>query len=244
MKRIDLRTILISLLVLITSCEKDNDELGKVNDIDGNEYSTIKIGNQIWFLENLKTTHYNDGTSIRYSEDSSFKDTLGEYWDYNNEAKNSEIYGRLYNGFAASSGKLAPKGFHVATVEDWLELELFLVKNGYNYNGLIDTGEDIPPNFNIGKSLAVTYGWKISEVEGNVGYMQESNNSSGFSAIPGGRFDFGRYILDSVRATWWCGDYISKYNGYSRSLFYNRSFLGESEASKSSYGFHIRCVKD
>ena len=45
-----------------------NASVGSVIDIDGNPYQTIRIGNQTWMTENLRTTHYNDGTAIQKEE--------------------------------------------------------------------------------------------------------------------------------------------------------------------------------
>jgi uncharacterized protein (TIGR02145 family) len=93
-----------------------------VKDIDGNTYCTIKIGTQIWMVENLRVTHYQNGELIpnitSVSEWGGL--TSGGYCDFNNESEIGKIYGHLYNFYAASDKRnIAPKGWHVATYADW-----------------------------------------------------------------------------------------------------------------------------
>jgi hypothetical protein len=51
---------------------------GSVLDIDDNCYKTIQIGDQIWMAENLRTSRYNDGTSIPNVTDNAEWANLGD----------------------------------------------------------------------------------------------------------------------------------------------------------------------
>jgi uncharacterized protein (TIGR02145 family) len=104
------------------------DTTGTMTDIDGNVYATVKIGNQTWMTENLKTTKFNDGTAISYITDMSNWNVLGsgfspntipEYCWYNNKSSNKPLYGALYNWPAVLSGKLGPIGWHVPSEQEW-----------------------------------------------------------------------------------------------------------------------------
>jgi hypothetical protein len=60
-----------------------------VTDIDGNVYSTVQIGNQVWLGENLKTTRYDNGDPIPLvTDNAAWKavTTPAYCWYQNNEA--------------------------------------------------------------------------------------------------------------------------------------------------------------
>ncbi|NOS92433.1 MAG: hypothetical protein HOP30_10960 [Cyclobacteriaceae bacterium] len=123
-----------------------------VTDIDGNVYKTVKLGNQIWMTENLKTTKLNDATSITeykfYNPDRStfpwFSSTNPQMlfqWvpaiDLNNLYPNDlpfDFFGAYYNHFAIQSGKLAIEGWRIPTQQDFLELENFLSNQQHTAN--------------------------------------------------------------------------------------------------------------
>ena len=144
---------MIPLLILLFSCasnqEVDVIEEEIINEIvtdaDGNVYTTVKIGNQTWMVENLKTTKYNDGSPITLytfedfgSNWGSLNNKIGHYqWasteDLNNvvdEELPFDYYGAMYNHFAIESGKLAPSGWRIPSQEDFKELELFIAGDG------------------------------------------------------------------------------------------------------------------
>ncbi len=99
-----------------------------VTDIDGNVYKTVKIGNQVWMAENLKTTRLNDGQLIQYAPDNSDWASLrtpGYCWP-NNDPSNKDDYGGLYNWYAVDTGKLAPIGWHIPSEDEWKILADYL----------------------------------------------------------------------------------------------------------------------
>ena len=60
-KHLFITGLLLSALVF-SHCEKEEPEVTKVTDIDGFVYNTVKIGNQVWMKENLRTGSYRDGS--------------------------------------------------------------------------------------------------------------------------------------------------------------------------------------
>lgn len=65
-----------------------------VTDVDGNTYSTVRIGLTCWMRENLKTLHYADGTPVAKA--------LGYVnSDFPNADNTADIFGRLYTWYSA-----------------------------------------------------------------------------------------------------------------------------------------------
>jgi|WetSurSiteA1Bulk_404760.scaffolds.fasta_scaffold08114_5 uncharacterized protein (TIGR02145 family) len=178
---------------------------GKIKDVDGNWYNTVKIGDQWWMADNLKTTKYNDRTSIPLVTDNTAWVSLvtpGYCW-YNNDPLTYKpmAYGALYNWYvvdAASNGgkNVCPTGWRVPSETDWAELMNYLVTNGYYY------GDNI---YAIAKSLAAnTNSWNSSLNQDAPGYDPSTNNSSGFSAIAGGNryYDGTFWVKDWFVELW------------------------------------------
>ena len=111
-------------------------------DIDNNIYYPLKIGDQTWMSENLKTTHYPDGSIIERLDDQLVWYYMPWYnkvycW-YENYAALADEYGNLYTWPAAMNlnsrydiptGKVqgvCPDGWHLPSDDEWKQLEMFL----------------------------------------------------------------------------------------------------------------------
>ncbi len=197
-----------------------------VTDIDGNIYHTVTIGTQIWMVENLKTTKYNDGTPIPIVTITSFAswyslNTSACCWYNNDAASNKVTYGALYNWHAvAGSRNIAPKGWHVPTDVEWTTLSTFLGGESLAGNQLKETG---------------TTHW----VSSNNG----ATNSSGFTALPGGSFGSDRGTFDKmgISGCWWSSVEGDASHAWFRGLYLTSfgRYLGYKWE-----GFSVRCIKD
>jgi uncharacterized protein (TIGR02145 family) len=194
---------------------------------DCNEYRYVTIGNQVWMAENLN-----------YATDSGS-------WAYNNDSSFADIYGRLYNWETAC--EVCPEGWHLPGDDEWTELQVFLIANGYNYDGSFSGNK-------IGKSLASTSGWEFSPTAGHVGNDTSSNNSSGFDALPGGSLLFvidgedypdGVFQDEGLHARFWSSSKIPRVTH----LYFMQGLAAEREdiyrtAWHMIDGMSVRCVKD
>lgn len=247
---IQLLLIAVLLFAFATACDKSDDpggdfpSAGTVEDADGNKYNTVKIGTQVWMVENLKTTKYNDGTPIpNVKNDTEWsKLKTGAYCNYDNRKSKARTYGRLYNWYAVNTGKLAPAGWHVPTDDDWTILENYLIANGYNYDGTKDEDK-------VAKSLCAKTKWALSSEAGTPGAAPENNNRTGFTALPGGiRGSYGDFRFIGEDGHWWSStqseyDDNFDYVVYYRCLSYNNKNLIRNEDRKRS-GYSVRLVRD
>lgn len=243
------------LLFFLLSCTK-TDQLLQVNesllkksnqpavciDIDGNSYKTIKIGNKVWMAENLRVTRYRNGqainpvTSTAGWADLANLDNKAAWCYYDNNAGNDKPYGKLYTWYAVNDTRgIAPKGWHIPTNEEWIQLGNAL--GGYSVAGgkMKTTG-----TIEAGNGL-----WRAPNTS--------ATNSSGFSAVPAGeRSASGVFDGKSYRTRWWTANSWEgdAFNFFSLdiNLFSNQGTLYNSSDNITSYnalaGLSVRCVKD
>lgn len=213
---------LIMLFSLLLSCNKDDHDEEIITDVDGNIYHTVVIGNQTWMLENLKTTKYNEGTEIPNVEENEEWELTnsGAYCNYDNLESNGELYGRLYNWHAINTGKLAPKGWRVATDSDWTILTDYL-------GGLEVAGREI-------KEVGTIH-WDSLNV---------ATNSSGFTALPGGsRYFDGYFTVINRGAIWWTSTSENDSNAWYRSTMHHIIQIRR-DIYDYRNGHSVRCIKE
>ncbi len=197
-----------------------------VTDIDGNIYNTIKIGTQVWMVENLKTTKYRNGDPIaNITYRPAWSDlNSGAYCWYNNDLRTyKSAYGALYNWFSVSdSMNIAPIGWHVPSEAEWITLIDYL-------GGEFVAGGKL-------KESGLTH-W----MNPNAG----ATNYSGFTALPSSfRLFDGTFIwIGGESSRWWSSTSFDSDNAWYIDLYFNKAYASLHSWVKQS-GFSVRCIRD
>jgi len=210
-------------------------------DLDGNLYQTVQIGTQCWLKSELRTSTYKNGMPIPYVAGGTGWGSLssGAWCHVNNQASNDAIYGKLYNGFAMTTGNLCPTGWRVASLNDWGQLKTFLSGNGFHCGTSTSY---------IGKSVAERFAWAYASGICTIGNDQGTNNASGLSVMPSGYMhqSDGNFYNQTERAYIWTSDVVP---GWPNSYYY--IFVSYADRDITDYymsGIHaghtIRCIKE
>ncbi len=187
-------------------------------------YETVKIGNQVWMKKNLDVSTYRNGDIIPEVKgpDEWGKLTTGAWCYYNNDPKNGEIYGKLYNWYAVNDPRgLAPNGYHVPSNVEWGVLTKYL-------GGKLIAGSRL--------KLSGSFHWtNPNSVKLNI---------SNYSAIPAGYRNLnGLSSFIGTDCYWWTSTSFEKNFSWCMSIS-NFSDSFESIFFGRVNGFSVRCIKD
>ena len=195
--------------------------------------------------ENLRTTHYADGTSI--SLGSSTSTTVAYIYYPNNDASNVSNYGYLYNWYATMRGGassflnpsgvqgVCPNGWHVPSDAEWTQLTDYVSSQSQYWCA--------NTSIYIVKALAsATTDWSTDTGTCTIGNSPLNNNASGFGATPSGQYT-GSYLFFATNATFWSATESSSTEAYRRNLSYSNQSVDQSTQVKYR-GFSVRCIKD
>ena len=182
-------------------------------------YTTVEIGNQCWFAENL-----NIGSKIIGANNQTDNNIIEKYC-YNDDDANCTTYGGLYQWnemmqYVTTDGAqgICPDGWHLPTDTEWTTLTDYL------------GGTSV-----AGEKMKSTSGWYNN---GN------GTNSSGFTGFPGGyRGNDGSFNSLGDRGYWWSSHETSGTRAWDRGLYYNDGLVHRGGSYKTD-GFSVRCLKN
>ncbi len=207
-----------------------------VTDIDGNVYPIVTIGDQVWMASNLKVTHFRNGDALPYVVEDAEWPTLtsAAFCFYENKIENLSVYGALYNGYAVlDSRNIAPEGWHVATDEDWKELEEFM---GMDPNALDIIGPRGTDEGGKLKEMGTEHWTKPN-------YL--ATDEYDFTALPGGWRNRDNGVFENMgnNVYFWTGSETGTGSVWRRTIGYDHAVIDRGGGAKVR-GFSVRCVKD
>ncbi|MCR5549924.1 MAG: T9SS type A sorting domain-containing protein [Bacteroidales bacterium] len=247
--------------------EKSCPEAPTVTDHEGNVYATVKIGNQCWTRDNLRTTTSPSTGTYLIPASGTGKTFTGKQarWYNNDSATYAPLnYGLLYNWNAAvdtfntAYGEtsvntsynnavsvtfnghrrgICPAGWHLPSDAEWTAMTDYVSGQSEYVCG--------GNTSNIAKALADSVGWYSSTYTCTVGNNQSANNASGFSAVPAGYCVGLGFVYAGSYAFFWSS---SQYEGYPRNAAYRSLEYGFGYVDRyTNYkycGQSVRCLRD
>lgn len=225
------RSLFLLSFVFVLACSSDETKNNATTPIASRptvpiQNSEVQIGTQIWMTKNLNVSRYRNGDPIPQVTNHAQWEALttGAWCYYENNTANGRIYGKLYNWYAVNDPRgLAPAGWHVPTDSEWDTLIEFL--GGYGIAG--------------GKLKATTM-WSAPNAF--------ADNSSGFTALPGGMRAYNDnitfYYVGSY-GNWWTSSNEGGLPAFAwkRAIHYLSEWVSRGEAYMYS-GFSVRCIKN
>lgn len=231
-------------------------------DLDGNYYRTVIIGNQEWLAENLRVSRYNNGDDIPTGlNETEWRNTReGAYaiyphdggvteWDVegiNSDAEMVEVYGKLYNWYAVADPRgMCPEGWHIPTYDETVQLIDYIELQGYPNEGANPYGA--ANALKTCRQSGSPLGGVCNTTEHPYWYAHNTHHGFdefGFSAYPGGfRTIGGTYFDLRWQARWWSSTEYSLSSAISRTINYYNGSVGTNVGPKIR-GLSVRCVKD
>ena len=223
---------------LASSASNSITPFATVTDFDGNVYSTVTIGTQVWMKENLRTTTYSNGTPITLVSDKLSWAALGTsskaYCWYTGNFYYKNIYGALYTWTAAMNGAassnaipsgiqgVCPTGWHLPSNNEWTTLTTYL--GGTNIAG----GQL--------KEIGFTH-WESP----NTG----ATNETGFTALPTGmQTSIGICASYGLVGYWWSSTDVNGACALYRTMSNTNGAVFNDSFFVKHCGFSVRCLKD
>lgn len=187
----------------------------QITDYDGNVYDTVRIGEQTWLKENLKSLHYFDGTAI------------SKVYVWDDIESNADVYGRYYewpeamrNVTNEKAKGVCPDRWHIPSLDEWKELA------GY-----------------LGGSSVAGGKMKVEGTEYWDAPNTDATNSSGFSAIGAGEWNGEEYWLLHVSAIFWSST-MAQENKVTYPYLTNESAAIYATTWYDTLAYSVRCIKD
>ncbi|HBX51326.1 MAG TPA: hypothetical protein DEH02_09705 [Bacteroidales bacterium] len=226
---------------------------------DGQVYNTVQIGSQCWLAQNLNYGTYSPVHSGSQLPDQKYCTNLsglndascpmGGLYEWDNMmsgAAGCNGFGAIQPGCASPVQGICPVGWHVPSHFEWtlLEKNVGINPSAFTYNASLLGG---------GACLGTDEGGnlKVISVCGTLPCWNSPNigatNTSGFSALPGGRGNAGAFFAVGEYGYWWSATDINEW--FCPSCAWLRQL--ESGDDKVCRGgdlkirsYSVRCVKD